>query len=47
MDILNQLLAELTADEADMIAIRRHLHQQPEILLMGHWPVYLTSLVCT
>lgn len=31
MDILNQLLAELTANEADMIAIRRHLHQQPEI----------------
>lgn len=31
MTTLNQLLAELTADEADMIAIRRHLHQQPEI----------------
>ena len=31
MTTLNQLLAELTADEADMIAIRRHLHQHPEI----------------
>lgn len=31
MNILDQLLTALTADEADMIAIRRHLHQHPEI----------------